>query len=64
MALAERHPPSSRLSKSPGRSENALLGSLVCALLLFNVLVGVMVHRALPDEPDVQSAEVIVSHGD
>jgi hypothetical protein len=24
---------------------------LACALLLFNILVGIKVHRALPDEP-------------
>lgn len=64
MALAEGHSSSSRSSKNGGRSQKVFLGSLACALLLFNILVGVMVHRALPDEPDVQSAEMMVSHGD
>lgn len=63
MAIAEGHS-SCRSSKSGGRSERAFLGVLVCGLLLINILVGVMVHRALPDQPDVQSAEVIISQGD
>jgi hypothetical protein len=58
MSLAERRFPKG------GPSENRQLAILACGLLLFNILVGVMVHRALPNDSRVQTAEVILSHGD
>jgi hypothetical protein len=63
MALAERRFPVRRTSKG-GPHENTLLAILACGFLLFNILVGVMVHRALPNDSRVQTEEVILSHGD
>lgn len=63
MAIAEERSTVRPSSKSSGPSENALLAILTCAFLLFNILIGTMVHRALPNEPDGQRAQVIVSHG-
>jgi hypothetical protein len=62
MTLAERHSPGRRSSKSPQTIEDALLAIIAGAFLLFNILVGVMVHRALPTESG--GAETIVLHGD
>jgi hypothetical protein len=63
MSLAERRSPV-RQSSMGGPSENKYLAILACGLLLFNIVVGVIVHRALPQESRVQSAEIILSHGD
>jgi hypothetical protein len=64
MAIAERRSTIKPSLKVLGPSENAVLAILAGALLLLNILVGVMVHRALPNEPRAQTEEVIVSHGD
>jgi hypothetical protein len=64
MAIAERRSTVKPSLKVPGPIEDALLTLLVCVLLLLNILVGVMVHRALPNEPRAQSEEIIISHGD
>jgi hypothetical protein len=64
MAIAERPFMVKRSLNIRGPSENTRLAFLACGLLLFNILIGVMVHRALPNDSRAQAAEVILSHGD
>jgi hypothetical protein len=63
-AIIENPSPVRRSSKSPGPSENTTLAILAGALLLLNILVCMIMHRALPNKPGGQRAEVIVSRGD
>jgi hypothetical protein len=64
MAIAERRSTVKRSLNIRAPSENALLATVACAFLLLHILVGVMVHRALPNEPRAPTEEIIVSRGD
>jgi len=60
MANDERRSP----LKARGASGNTLLAMIACGLLLLNIVVGGMVHRALSSEAHAQTEEIIVSPGD
>jgi hypothetical protein len=60
MPIAERPSP----SKASGAIESTVLTIVACGFLLFNLLVGVFVHRALPGNPSIQKEAILVSLGD
>jgi hypothetical protein len=64
MSIAERPSPAKSSFKIPAPSENVLLVIVACAFLGFHVLVGMMVHSALPNEPVQQLEHKLAWYGD
>lgn len=64
MAIAERRSTVKRFLNIRGPSENACLATVACALLLLNIVAGLMVNRALPSEPRASTEKVFVLYGD
>ena len=64
MSIAERPSSAKSSIKIPAPSENVLVVIVACAFLGFNILVGMMVHNALPAEPVQQLEHALASYGD
>lgn len=64
MSIADRSSSRRRYVKIPRPSENVLLTIIAGAILVFHIVGGVMVQRALPDKPVAQLDQALASYGD
>jgi hypothetical protein len=63
MSIAERSW-STKRSRIPAPSENRRLAVIAFAFLIFHVLLGTWVHRALPDDPSARQKASVAFYGD
>jgi hypothetical protein len=64
LSIAERSSPIERSFRIPAPSTNPRLAIIALAFLVFHVLLGTWMHRALPDAPAAQQKASMAFYGD